>query len=75
MLTISVGEFKARFSDMLEKIKAGEKIAISFGQTKKIVAYLVPPEQRKKKRKLGQLKWKGKIGELKKIDHLTEMGL
>jgi antitoxin (DNA-binding transcriptional repressor) of toxin-antitoxin stability system len=75
MLTISVGDFKAQFSDILEMIKAGEKIAISFGKSKKIVAYLVPPEQQKKKRKLGQLKSKGKVGEVKKIERLEEIGL
>jgi antitoxin (DNA-binding transcriptional repressor) of toxin-antitoxin stability system len=75
MITLTVGEFKAQFSDLVTKIKAGEKIAISYGRAKKIVAYLVAPTDELSDRKLGQLKQKGKIGKLKKIDSNIEFGI
>ena len=75
MITLTVGEFKAQFSDLVTKIKAGEKIAISDGRAQKIVAYLVAPTDELSDRKLGQLKQKGKIGKLKKIDSNIEFGI
>jgi antitoxin (DNA-binding transcriptional repressor) of toxin-antitoxin stability system len=38
MKTLSVGEFKAQFSDVLEMVKAGETVGISFGKKKEPVA-------------------------------------
>lgn len=62
METMSVGEFKANFSEALQKVLAGEKVNISFGKKKEIVAMLVPKEKEKKpKRKLGILEGKGQI--------------
>ena len=62
MRTYSVGEFKAHFSDILEMVKSGENIAISFGKRKEIVAYLVPRAARTgKKRPLGLLAGKAKV--------------
>ncbi len=75
MITLTVGEFKAQFSELITKIQAGEKIAISYGRAKKIVAYLVAPNEKNPTRKLGQLKKKGKIGKLKKIESLNEFGV
>ncbi len=59
MKTMSVGEFKAHFSEVLENIKDGEPVAVTYGKKKKIVAYLQPAiEEKKPKRKLGILEGK-----------------
>ena len=63
MQTMSVGEVKARFSEMLEQVKKGEKIVISYGKKHKKVAVLAPYDEYapKKERKLGLLRGRGKF--------------
>lgn len=62
METMSVGEFKSNFSEILKRVVAGEEIGISYGKKKEIVARLVPKSTVKKpKRKLGILEGKGKV--------------
>jgi len=58
MEIISVGEFKTRFSEILEQVKKGQEIVISFGKQRKKVAVLIPYSRFKGKpeRKLGLLK-------------------
>lgn len=58
MKTMSVGEFKTHFSDVLEQVKAGEKIAVTFGKKKEIVGYFLPEMPQMPKRKLGVLEGK-----------------
>jgi antitoxin (DNA-binding transcriptional repressor) of toxin-antitoxin stability system len=59
MKTMTVGEFKAHFSEVLEQIKSGTEIAVTYGKTKEVVGYFVPESARTlKKRKLGILKGK-----------------
>jgi len=38
MKTMSVGEFKTHFSEVLEQVKAGEEIAVTYGKKKKWLA-------------------------------------
>lgn len=62
MKSLSVGEFKAHFSEVLEKVQHGESVGVLYGKSKKPVAKLVPmndSKPRKKKRKLGI--WEGKV--------------
>jgi antitoxin (DNA-binding transcriptional repressor) of toxin-antitoxin stability system len=62
MKTMSVGEFKANFSEVLKMVMAGEEIGILYGRKKDIVAKIVPKDVEKKaKRKLGLLQGKGKV--------------
>jgi antitoxin (DNA-binding transcriptional repressor) of toxin-antitoxin stability system len=62
METMSVGEFKSNFSEILRRVLAGEEIGISYGKNKEIVARLVPKGSVKKpKRKIGILEGKGKV--------------
>ena len=62
METMTVGDLKSRFSKVLERVKAGEEIAVSFGKKKEIVAYLVPKSaQQPAKRTLGLLADKGNV--------------
>ena len=58
MQVISVGDFKARFSEILNQVKKGQEIVISFGKQRKKVAVLMPYNQLKHRpqRKLGLLK-------------------
>ncbi len=61
MKSLPVGELKAQFSDVLEKVQKGESFEITYGKNKKPVAKIVPINGDKptKKRKLGI--WKGKV--------------
>jgi antitoxin (DNA-binding transcriptional repressor) of toxin-antitoxin stability system len=62
MQTMTVGEFKAKFSEVLKKVLAGEEIAISYGKSNEIVARLVPGQPSKKtKRKIGIFEGTGKV--------------
>jgi prevent-host-death family protein len=42
METMTVGHFRANFSEVLEKVKQGEDIVISYGKKKEKIAVLVP---------------------------------
>ena len=55
MKTKSVGELKTHFSEVLENVKNGESIAISYGRKKKKVAVIIPYDSYKSssKRKIG----------------------
>ena len=62
MKTLQVGELKAKFSKILEDVKNGEEIGISFGKKKETIAVIVPYSKYKKKNKvkLGLLEGKGR---------------
>lgn len=62
MKTLSVGEFKARFSDVLELVKSGKSVGISFGKKKEPIAMIVPFAKAKRgKRKIGILEGKSTL--------------
>ena len=63
MKSLSVGELKAQFSEVLEKVQEGESFGILYGKGKKLVAEINPPKKQRKlkKRKLGILDGKMKI--------------
>ncbi len=42
MKTVTVGDFKTHFSELIERVRAGEKIVISYGKKKEKVAVLIP---------------------------------
>lgn len=51
-----MGEFKARFSEIIERVRAGEEVVISYGKKKEHVAVLIPYAAYKTKRiRLGLL--------------------
>lgn len=58
--TLGVGEIKAHFSDVLERVKGGEKIAVGYGKKRKKVAVIVPYDEYRPRaqRKLGLLQGK-----------------
>jgi prevent-host-death family protein len=60
MQTMTVGEVKAHFSEVLDIVQKGEDVVISFGKKKEKIAVLVPFShyQGKPLRKLGLLEGK-----------------
>ena len=63
MKTLPVGEIKSQFSEVLEKVKQGEKFGILYGKKKTPVAMIVPyePDKSKNERKIGILDGKTEI--------------
>ena len=63
MKTLGVGEIKAHFSDVLERVKSGEKVAVSYGKKRKKVAVIVPyvAYQSRGQRRLGPLQGKAQF--------------
>jgi antitoxin (DNA-binding transcriptional repressor) of toxin-antitoxin stability system len=65
MKTMSVGQFKAEFSEALHAVAKGESVAVAYGRKHKPVAMLVPYDAKRQKRRLGLLEgkaqyaWKG----------------
>lgn len=59
MRTLTIGEFKAHFSDVLTAVQAGESVVVCYGRKKERVAALVPYAEfaaQAGKRPLGLLK-------------------
>jgi len=42
MQTLTIGELKTSFSEVLKKIRSGQKIVISYGKKREKVAVIVP---------------------------------
>lgn len=62
MKTMSVGEFKTHFSEVLEQVKSGVGIAVTYGKKKDVIGYFVPKLRNNDgKRKLGILKGKAEV--------------
>jgi antitoxin (DNA-binding transcriptional repressor) of toxin-antitoxin stability system len=57
MKTLPVGEIKAQFSAVLEKVKQGESFGILYGKKKQPIAMIVPyvDSKEKKERRIGIL--------------------
>ena len=62
MKTIQIGELKTHFSEILDKVKNGDEIIISYGRKKEKIAKIIPfkNSQTNKPRKLGIFKDKVK---------------
>jgi len=79
MKMLPVGELKAQFSEVLEKVKMGESFGILYGKKKKPVAMIVPfnDQERKSERKIGILdgKVKSKFADNFKITEEEFLGL
>jgi antitoxin (DNA-binding transcriptional repressor) of toxin-antitoxin stability system len=60
---MTVGEFKARFSEALDAVREGETIVVSYGRNHRKVAAMVPYSEIKaaKRRPLGLLKSRARI--------------
>jgi prevent-host-death family protein len=55
--TLTIEELKAHFSEVLEKVKEGQRVAISYGKKQEKVAMIIPYSSRfdRPERKLGLL--------------------
>jgi antitoxin (DNA-binding transcriptional repressor) of toxin-antitoxin stability system len=64
MKTMTVGEFKARFSEALDAVRGGETIIVAYGRSRRKIAAMVPYAGLKQaaRRPLGLLKGKAKVG-------------
>jgi antitoxin (DNA-binding transcriptional repressor) of toxin-antitoxin stability system len=62
MKIMPVGELKRHFSEVIESIKNGEQVVVSYGKKKKKIAVILPFSQYAKENniKLGLLKDKAK---------------
>lgn len=60
MKTLPVGELKARFSEVLERVKQGESFGILYGKRRKPIAMIIPYKAKttQKERALGFLEGK-----------------
>ncbi len=58
MQTLTIGELKASFSEVLKKLKSGQEIVISYGKKREKVAVIIPYSAyaSKPERRLGLLK-------------------
>jgi antitoxin (DNA-binding transcriptional repressor) of toxin-antitoxin stability system len=63
MKTMTVGEFKTRFSEALDAVRDGESVVVSYGRNHRKVAAMVPYSVFKphKQRPLGLLKSRVRI--------------
>ncbi|MDE2220549.1 MAG: type II toxin-antitoxin system Phd/YefM family antitoxin [Gammaproteobacteria bacterium] len=63
MKTMTVGDFKTRFSEALDAVRGGETIIVSFGRNHRKVAAMVPYSalQPRQRRPLGLLKSKARV--------------
>ena len=52
MKSLPVGEFKTHFSEIMEQVKSGEEIIITYGRKKESIAVVVPYKEYKKKNKI-----------------------
>ena len=70
---MTVGKFKASFSEILEEVRHGKKVGILYGRTKKPVAMIVPySEEKKAERKIGILDGKAAINFRNDFEMTTE---
>ncbi len=62
MKTMTVAEFKTHFSEVMEQVRAGIAIAVTYGRKKEVVGYFVPEFGKSKiHRKLGVLEGKANV--------------
>ena len=63
MKTLSGGEFKAKFSEVIKSLLQGEEVAVSYGKKREKIGVVVPYDFYKKKKrvKLGILEGKASV--------------
>ena len=63
MKILSVGEFKSKFSEVVDELLQGNEVVISYGKKKEKIGVMVPYKNYKKKKKikLGLLEGKASV--------------
>jgi prevent-host-death family protein len=69
MKTMQIGELKTHFSEVIERVKSGEKIVVSYGRKKENVAVIIPYSEFKRTRAIRIGLLKGKAGYKFKKDY------
>ena len=72
MKTLPVGELKTHFSEILNDVKSGEEIIITYGKKKENIAVIVPYTMYKKKNKIALGLLKNKKYRIQKNYSMTE---
>lgn len=73
MYQLTVGQFKAKFSEVLQKVLQGESVGITYGKNKKKVAALVPYKKATQGNKIKLGLYKGKFSfKIKKGFKMTD---
>jgi prevent-host-death family protein len=52
MKSLPVGELKTRFSEILEDVKSGEEVVITYGKKRESIAVIIPYSEYRKKNKV-----------------------
>lgn len=61
-ITVTVGDFKTRFSEMVEYVKEGNQVEITYGRKRNVIGYFVSEiEPTYTTRKLGLLADKAEV--------------
>lgn len=60
MYQLTVGQFKAKFSEVISQVLQGKEVAVSYGKKKETIGVFVPLKTYKKKKKIKLGIWKGK---------------
>ena len=60
MIQLTVGQFKAKFSEVVQKLLQGEEVVVSYGKKKEKVGVLIPYKNYQKKKGLKLGIWEGK---------------
>ena len=61
MKKMTVNEFKTHFSEVINQVKSGEQIAVTYGKKKETIGYFISALPPQPKRKLGILEGKAKF--------------
>lgn len=62
MKTMTVADFKSHFSEVIDQVKTGEKIKVTYGKTKEVIGYFIAQiPQNHPKRELGLLSGKANV--------------
>lgn len=73
MQQLTVGDFKSKFSQILEKVLKGESVGITYGKKKKKVAALIPYNKLAQSNKIKLGLFKGKFSfKIKKGFKMTD---
>lgn len=71
---MQVGQFKAHFSEVLEQVKDGEEVVISYGRKRENLAVLIPYSAYKKRNRirLGTLQGSARVSFAKDFEMSDE---
>ena len=60
MQQLTVGQFKAKFSEVIKQVLQGKEVIVSYGKKKETIGVFVPFKTYREKKKIKLGIWKGK---------------